>query len=135
MCDACAVGRYQPVSGAACLGLLDILTDFGVHSDAFAGHSFGELVALFAGGAYNPTALLKLAIRRGECMASTCEDDGGMLAVATAVDEVQRILEAEGVTLTVANHNAPSQGVLTGTVIAIDVQVSWIHSSTKLSPT
>ena len=81
---------------------------------AFAGHSLGELTALVAAGALEPSCGLRLAVRRGELMASVSgARDHGMLAVLGASEEqVMRLVREHEVVL--ANENAPGQTVLAG---------------------
>ncbi|MBO0700694.1 MAG: acyltransferase domain-containing protein, partial [Zavarzinella sp.] len=43
----------QPALGAVSLGAWQVLRRFGIAADAFAGHSYGELVALWAAGAFD----------------------------------------------------------------------------------
>lgn len=80
--------------------------------DWLAGHSLGELTALFAGGAFDFETGLSLVVRRGALMAALGE--GGMSAVI-GLDEavVERVLR-EFPTLDIANINTPSQIVLAG---------------------
>jgi [acyl-carrier-protein] S-malonyltransferase len=85
-----------------------------VHPLALAGHSLGELSALVAAGALDPSAGLELAVRRGELMAAA--DTGlaeGMLAVIGASEDQLTAL-AEQHAIVVANDNAPGQVVLAG---------------------
>jgi acyl transferase domain-containing protein/NAD(P)-dependent dehydrogenase (short-subunit alcohol dehydrogenase family) len=111
----------QPALAAASLGLLDVLAEFGVHADAFAGHSFGEFIALHAAGAIDDDTLLHLARQRGECMERACtQTEGSMLAVSAPLEAVESVLEANSLSLALANHNGPSQVVLSGAVDVLD---------------
>jgi len=106
----------QPALAAASLGLLDILSIFGVRAESYAGHSFGEFIALCAAGAISDRALLRLARQRGECMDRACaQTRSGMLAVSADCGTVQALIEAQSLDLVIANHNAPTQVVLSGT--------------------
>ncbi|HEV3035747.1 MAG TPA: ACP S-malonyltransferase [Solirubrobacteraceae bacterium] len=81
---------------------------------ALAGHSLGELSALVAAGVLEQSAGLRLAVRRGELMASASEGrDEGMLAVLGAPEETVTRLAREH-ELVLANDNAPGQVVLAG---------------------
>ncbi len=83
---------------------------------ALAGHSLGELSALVAAGALEQTQGLRLAVRRGELMASASSGrDEGMLAVLGASDEQVTALAHEH-ELVLANDNAPGQVVLAGAI-------------------
>ena len=110
----------QPALAAASLGMLDILADFGVHANAFAGHSFGEFIALYAAGAISDDTLLQLARQRGECMEIACtQNRGSMLAVSAEIGAIKSVLEAHSLDLAIANHNSPSQVVLSGAIDAL----------------
>jgi malonyl CoA-acyl carrier protein transacylase len=81
---------------------------------ALAGHSLGELSALVAAEALDQGDGLRLAVLRGELMASAASGrEEGMLAVLGAADEQVGQLAAEH-ELVVANENAPGQAVLAG---------------------
>jgi [acyl-carrier-protein] S-malonyltransferase len=81
---------------------------------ALAGHSLGELSALVAAGALEESSGLRLAVRRGELMASVSSGrEEGMLAVLGAQDELLSRLAVEH-ELVLANENAPGQAVLAG---------------------
>ncbi|MDA0701974.1 MAG: ACP S-malonyltransferase [Proteobacteria bacterium] len=79
-----------------------------------AGHSLGELAALFAGGAYDFATGLTLVARRGALMADCGE---GSMAAVIGLDEdrVRGVLRDAGLDrLDLANINTPSQIVLAG---------------------
>ena len=104
----------QPALGAVSLAALRVLQLFGVQPSAFAGHSYGELVALCAAGRLDAAALHQLSRRRGQLMAEVAGSDGAMLAVAAPLARIQEIVRAEQLDLTIANRNAPNQAVLSG---------------------
>lgn len=82
--------------------------------DYVAGHSLGELGALFAAGCFDLATGVRLVKRRGELMAGA--SPGGMLAVVGAapadVDDLLGRLELGD--LDVANRNSATQVVLSG---------------------
>jgi len=83
---------------------------------ALAGHSLGELSALVAAEALDPSAGLELVVRRGELMAAAEMGEAeGMLAVLGASDEQVTVLAEENAVV-LANDNAPGQVVLAGPV-------------------
>ncbi len=110
----------QPALGAADSGLWRVLGNFGVKADAAAGHSFGELVALFAADVIDQQTLLDLAVARGALMAAGTGDRGAMLAVAADREVVEEYLAKSKLPLVVANHNMPTQVVLSGATQAIE---------------
>ncbi|MCA9256700.1 MAG: acyltransferase domain-containing protein, partial [Phycisphaerales bacterium] len=104
----------QPALGAISLGMWRVLERFGVRADAFAGHSYGELVALCAAGRYDAETLLRLSRLRGRLMAD-CDDGGGaMLAVKASAADVEAMLRDEQLDVVLANRNGPAQVVLSG---------------------
>lgn len=106
----------QPAIGAVSRGLWTLLTRAGFAADLLAGHSFGELTALWAAGAVDEHAVAVLADARGRAMAAVPPgaDAGGMLAVHSGEDEVRRVLAATAAEVRVANVNAPRQVVVAG---------------------
>ncbi|MFN4260417.1 MAG: SDR family NAD(P)-dependent oxidoreductase [Gemmataceae bacterium] len=104
----------QPAIGAVSLGAMRLLEQFGIHPQAVAGHSYGELTALCAAGCLETEAFLTLSRERGRLMAEVPGDSGAMLAVHAALGTVTEVLRAEKLDLTIANKNAPNQVVLSG---------------------
>jgi acyl transferase domain-containing protein/NAD(P)-dependent dehydrogenase (short-subunit alcohol dehydrogenase family)/acyl carrier protein len=111
----------QPAIGAVSLGAWRMLEMFGVKADAAAGHSFGELTALCAAGAYDSSAFHRLSGLRGQLMAAAGNGDAGaMLAVHAAERIVEPILKGEFNDVIVANRNSPQQVVLSGSTREIE---------------
>ncbi len=113
----------QPALGAVSLGMARVLQRFGVRPDFAAGHSYGELVAHCLAGRVDAPTLLRLSRLRGRLMAdcdgnSTKEEApaplGAMLAIKASRKDVERLLGEEHISLTIANHNAPAQCVVSG---------------------
>ena len=74
----------QPSIGAISAGFFMILKNAGFKADFSAGHSFGELTALWAAGVIKEEDFYKLAFARGQAMAAPEDknfDAGSMLAV------------------------------------------------------
>ncbi|HTY20647.1 MAG TPA: beta-ketoacyl synthase N-terminal-like domain-containing protein, partial [Geobacteraceae bacterium] len=114
----------QPAIGATTIGLLRVLRSFGVKADALAGHSYGELAALFAGGKLDEHDFHDLSRLRGRLMARGSGDRGGMLAISAPLEKVQEIISSERLDLAVANRNAPNQAVLSG----VSAEIERAHS-------
>jgi acyl transferase domain-containing protein/NADP-dependent 3-hydroxy acid dehydrogenase YdfG len=116
----------QPALGACSVGMMRLLESFGIRPDVAAGHSYGELTALFAAGAFGFDTLLDLSYHRGEAMTGrgaadgrAAGDLGTMLAVAGGRDAVSgAIVGIEGVWL--ANINSPRQTVISGYTAAVE---------------
>ena len=104
----------QPAIGAVSAGLFKVLASFLVSPDAVAGHSYGELVALFAAGRLDEKALFDISVLRGMLMDSGKSDRGGMLAVIGPLPKVEEVLSETGLDIVIANKNAPNQVVLSG---------------------
>ncbi|MFI0902775.1 SDR family NAD(P)-dependent oxidoreductase [Streptomyces sioyaensis] len=118
----------QPALGLASAAAHRLLTTLGVRPDCTAGHSYGELTALWAAGAFDTEALLRLSARRAEAIRTAAGDDpGAMAAVAAAPDRVAELTGGTGVV--VANHNAPAQSVLSGPTDAVDRAVAALHTA------
>ncbi len=113
----------QPAIGTFSLGLYKLLAQAGFEADFIAGHSFGELTALWAAGVMDDDAFLMLAKARGNAMAPPDDpefDAGTMLAVKGDIDTLQEELHAYP-DITLANHNSNNQVVLAGASQAVAV--------------
>ncbi|HUO09663.1 MAG TPA: SDR family NAD(P)-dependent oxidoreductase [Phycisphaerae bacterium] len=106
----------QPALGAVNAGTWEILRHFGVKAEAVGGHSFGEVVALWAAGRIDAAGLHRIACARGKAMADVAggADAGGMLAVMMPLEDVKKFVAGEKLELIVANKNSPEQAVLSG---------------------
>jgi [acyl-carrier-protein] S-malonyltransferase len=104
--------------------LVDQLEHKGLTPAAVAGHSLGELVALYAADVLDFETGLQLVKRRAELMAMASE--GGMTALL-GFDRAQleaAIASTEGVVL--ANDNSAAQAVISGTPAGIAAVVAGI---------
>ena len=104
----------QPAIGAVSLGLSRLLESLGVLPQFFAGHSYGEYVALCAAGVMDEDDLLRLSHRRGAILREkTALMPGGMAALDTDADTALTIIaDTDGIS--VANSNSPHQTVIAG---------------------
>jgi [acyl-carrier-protein] S-malonyltransferase len=104
----------QPAVTAISCGYVDLLFEAGHVPSFVAGHSLGELPALYAAGSLDLQDVLRLAVERGRMM-SECAH-GGMLAVNSCglclLEEL--IVQVRGGIACLANLNAPSQLVVSG---------------------
>ncbi|GHH33688.1 polyketide synthase [Lentzea cavernae] len=117
----------QPTLGIAGLMVTALLDSVGVRPDLAGGHSYGELVALSAAGAFGAADLLELSAARAEAMLEAVgEDPGTMAAVTASVAEVEALLPSGVV---VANHNAPDQVVISGPTEAVRGAVETLKSA------
>lgn len=118
----------QPALGLAGAAAHLLLGELGVRPDCTAGHSYGELTALWAAGAYDTRSLLRLSARRAEAiLAAAGTDPGGMAAVSAAPEEVRDLAARAG--CVVANHNAPRQCVISGPSAAVATAVAALRAA------
>ncbi|MFG2129193.1 ACP S-malonyltransferase [Streptomyces sp. NPDC048751] len=99
------------------LGYLDLVRESGEVPDYVAGHSLGEFVALFAAGAYDFLTGLELVRHRAEAMAKA--GPGAMAAVIGLTEDAVRDVLAAHPEVDIANHNAPTQIVVSGSEEAV----------------
>ncbi|MDB9311357.1 SDR family NAD(P)-dependent oxidoreductase [Aphanizomenon sp. CS-733/32] len=106
----------QPAIGVFSAGLYKILQQAGFKPDFVAGHSFGELTALWVAGVLNEEDYLFLAKARGQAMAAPTNpnfDPGGMLAVKGDIHQITEVIK-KFPQVAVANKNSQHQVVLAG---------------------
>ncbi|MEH2403294.1 beta-ketoacyl synthase N-terminal-like domain-containing protein [Nostoc sp.] len=106
----------QPAIGVLSAGMYSILQEAGFKSDFVAGHSFGELTALWAAGVLSTEDYLFLVKARGQAMAAPEDPDhdaGSMLAVKEDISKVEAVLRHFPL-VAIANQNSPTQFVLAG---------------------
>jgi len=105
----------QPAIACVSLSQLAILEEAGIRPDLTGGHSLGEVVALRAAGVLSSDAdLLRVARRRGELMAEAAAIPGAMTALTLPVADVRALLARLAPRVVVANHNGPTQVVVSG---------------------
>ncbi|MBC8259435.1 MAG: acyltransferase domain-containing protein [SAR324 cluster bacterium] len=108
--------NVQPAIGGISAGLFRIARDAGLQIDFAAGHSFGELTALWAAGVLAEEDYYKLAYARGQAMAAPDDPDfdaGSMLAVMGKVEKLEQDL-TDFPDVVMANLNSKKQVVLAG---------------------
>ena len=111
----------QPAIGAFSAGLFKLLKEAGLQPDFVAGHSFGELTALWAAGVLSDADFYSLVKSRGEAMATSADsglDAGTMLAVKGDARQVEVLIQPLP-DLKIANFNSDQQVVLAGPKAAI----------------
>ncbi len=119
----------QPAIGMLSAGLYKILQQAGFKSDFVAGHSFGELTALWAAGVLSDEDYCFLVKARGQAMAAPQDPDydaGTMLAVKEDISKVEAVLK-HFPQVTIANLNSPHQVVLAGPVAEIGKVRQALH--------
>ncbi|MHC0053389.1 SDR family NAD(P)-dependent oxidoreductase [Actibacterium sp. D379-3] len=120
----------QPALGAVEAGMMSVLAGLGVRPDMVAGHSYGEFVALHAGGAIGYDDLILLSEARGRAMVENGDPDkpGAMAAVAADADATRAAI-AGMAGVVVANLNSPKQTVIAGPKQDIDKAIEAIAKS------
>jgi acyl transferase domain-containing protein/NAD(P)-dependent dehydrogenase (short-subunit alcohol dehydrogenase family) len=116
----------QPAIGAVSLGMLGLARRMGLLPARVAGHSYGELVALYAAGVVSEDDLLLVSEARARLMSDVGTEAGGMAAVALPLEQATTYVQATGIT--VANHNAPRQVVLSGPVARLEPVLERLKS-------
>jgi [acyl-carrier-protein] S-malonyltransferase len=97
--------------------LVDALRSQGRTAQLVAGHSLGELVALYAAGVFDAETGLRLMRRRSELMAAA---GGGAMTAVMGFERAQlEALVAERAGVVIANDNSDGQVVLSGTPEAV----------------
>lgn len=82
--------------------------------DYLAGHSLGEISALYAAGCMDFATGLELVRRRGALMAA-CPPGAMMAVLGVPVERVQELIASNGLAaIDIANHNLPDQIVVAG---------------------
>ncbi len=116
-----ATENAQPAIGTFSLAVYRLLQTAGFTADYYAGHSFGELSALWASGAMDDEAFMRLAAARGQAMSMPTEsgqDSGSMAAVKGDAETVRELLKGHP-DVQIANYNSPVQVVLAGSTQGI----------------
>ncbi len=116
----------QPALGLTGTAAHRLLTSLGVRPDCTAGHSYGELVALWAAGAYDTATLLRLSDRRAAAILAAAGDDPGAMA---AVPCAPQDIAGPPAGCVVANHNAPRQSVISGPTAAVEAAVAELRAA------
>lgn len=124
-----AMEHAQPAIAATALSHLALIGALGLKPDMAGGHSFGEIMALHQGGAFDADTALTIAAARGRAMAdAAASSEGAMLAVQCEASAVRDIVDEIGAGLVIANDNGPSQVVLSGPAAAIQTAEARISA-------
>ena len=104
--------------------LVDLLREQQREAELLAGHSLGELVALYAGGVFDAASGIDLVIRRSQLMATA---GGGAMTAVMGFERPsleQAVDATDGVVI--ANDNSDAQVVLSGLPEAVAQVVEGI---------
>lgn len=112
----------QPALGIIDIAFYHLLQSFGIKADMLGGHSYGELVALCAAGSISAKELLELSEARATAIETAAVGTEGSMAAVTA--NLEAVTAAiEGLNVSVANHNSPTQVVISGATPAIEAAI------------
>jgi acyl transferase domain-containing protein/NADP-dependent 3-hydroxy acid dehydrogenase YdfG len=98
---------------------LAALAERGITPDAVAGHSYGEYAALLAAGAWDLEQAARVTRRRCDSIGASPAGLGGMLATTATPEVIAQLASRAGGPVFVANHNAPDQTVVGGSLPAL----------------
>jgi polyketide-type polyunsaturated fatty acid synthase PfaA len=106
----------QPAIGLTSIAILNLLKQLNIQADCYAGHSYGELTALYAANVFDSLAdFITASHERGNLMAAaSATRAGAMLAVFTDEKTLQSLITSQNVTW--ANINSERQIVLSGDI-------------------
>ena len=125
--------NLQPAITAVNLSISSLLKKKGVVPDFCAGHSLGEYSALCAAGFLSMEDTFQLVCLRGRLMdREACRSKGKMVAViGLPIDKVQKSLSSVSThgAISVANHNAQLQIVITGAAEPINEATAILKAS------
>ncbi|SFD32776.1 type I polyketide synthase [Pseudoalteromonas denitrificans] len=125
----------QPAIGCFSVGLYNTFKQAGFAADFTAGHSFGELTALWAAGVLNDNDYMMLARSRGQAMAAPTDenvdtgtfDPGTMIAVVgdpvKVADDIKDIKD-----ISIANYNSNNQVVVAGVTSQIEIAIGELKA-------
>jgi malonyl CoA-acyl carrier protein transacylase/phosphopantetheinyl transferase len=122
-----ALWRLDNAVGAVLVSnwaIYQVLRGLGVHADAFAGHSSGEISALAGAGCLEADESLFAELFALSHVLRTLEDEGGiadtvLLAAGAGRKTVMEVIEQTGAAVYLAMDNCPHQTVLGGPQDAI----------------
>jgi len=120
----------QPAIGTLSVGLYKTFINAGFKADFTAGHSFGELTALWAAGVLNDNDYMMLARSRGQAMAAPKDssiDTGTMIAVVGAPDKVAADIK-DIKDISIANYNSNNQVVVAGVTSQIAIAIEELKA-------
>ncbi|HEY9546191.1 MAG TPA: acyltransferase domain-containing protein, partial [Solimonas sp.] len=120
----------QPAIGALSMGYLQFARRLGLDAIAAAGHSYGEYTALLAAGVIDAETFIHLSAVRGAAMAEASQSsEAGAMVAVQARREVAAAQIAGIAGISIANHNAPEQCVVSGPKTQIEQAAAKLAAS------
>lgn len=126
-----ATKNTQPAIYTLSFAVYRVLAEHGITPQYFAGHSLGELTAMTAAGCMNFAQGLLLVLARANLMAAAFDQqEMAMAAVGGATsNEIQGWIDAINAPVWIANLNAPTQTVVSGTAAALNLLADQAHAA------
>ena len=127
--------NLQPAITAVNLSALACLKQEGIVPSAVAGHSLGEFSAYHAAGVTSLEDTLRLVHLRGALMHREAELKPGRMVAVTGLpleqvaSTLQDARQTSGAPVQVANHNAPTQIVISGAADAVSIAVDLLDKA------
>ncbi len=100
------------------------LKRIGIYADTVAGHSLGEVTALWSAGKISFVELIEISSLRGQLMATEGEDSGSMAYIAADERKAEKLINQIDDYLVIANLNAEDQTIISGSKSGIVKLVS-----------
>ena len=111
----------QPALGACAAAQLALLKQLELPYQACAGHSYGELSALYAAQSIpDITSFLNISRQRGAAMAAAANKPGSLTAVIHPQQTLTDFLDCAELDIHIANYNGPHQTVIGGATKSIE---------------
>ncbi|AJE87368.1 Beta-ketoacyl synthase [Streptomyces albus] len=108
------ISVIQPLILTVQLALTEELAELGIHPDAVAGHSMGELGAAVVASRIGLATAGRVLRARNEAV-EVVRGKGGMAVVEASAEEAREVLLGIGSPVTVAADNSPRACLVTGT--------------------
>ncbi|KAJ3578749.1 hypothetical protein NPX13_g1816 [Xylaria arbuscula] len=110
----------QPLCTAIQVGLVDVISSWGINPIAVVGHSSGEIAAAYAAGFMNRELAIQIAYLRGLAV-SQIKSSGNMMAVGLSITEARRLISSHNMEdeVCIACVNSPNSLTLSGSIAAI----------------
>ncbi|RDW80301.1 polyketide synthase-nonribosomal peptide synthetase-1 [Coleophoma cylindrospora] len=125
-----AVTHSQPLCTAVQIGLVKLLSSWGIHPRAVVGHSSGEIAAAFASGKITIAEAIVAAYYRGYVVGGQTYMKGMMMATGLSAASASIEIVAAGLEdkLVVACINSPENVTISGDEDAIQALQERLHS-------
>ncbi|KAK4624439.1 Reducing polyketide synthase PKS2 [Fulvia fulva] len=123
----------QPICTAVQLGLVALLSSWGIEPSMVMGHSSGEIAAAYSTGAITLEEAMAVAYHRGQVSSDmkvkNSDLRGAMLAVGAGPYEVKAIIKSLGLpNINVACENSPNSITVSGDEHSIDRLAAELES-------